>query len=191
MTAVFLEKLPVNDDDEMKCAEKPSNRLPNIPGCPGIQSDVRGMLPTWHWTIWSASILANFSSFLPTSKPCGATLKPRRSQNSQSKCHPNSKRSTGNFTEVENEHPTSRSGSVEREVPPFWACQLHDLWSAVTIPPLCLPAISESGKNSLLILDTPVFTDCKNMDSTLREEPPKTVTFYENVGRSCNKDHSG
>ncbi len=73
-----------------------------------------GTLPMWYWTIWSAPVLANFSSFLPFSNPCGATLKPRRSQCSQSKCRSVSRRNIGNFTEVEKEHPTSKSGYVER-----------------------------------------------------------------------------
>ena len=45
-----------------------------------------------------------------------------------------------------------------------------------------------SGKSLLPMLDTAVFTDCENMDSTLREEPPKTVIFHEKLGRSCNID---
>ena len=91
------------------CAELANNRLPNIPECPGIQSDVRRNPPVWHWTIWSAPILVNLSSFLPHSNPCSATLKPRKSQSSWSKCHSIFQRSTGNFTEVEKKHPTSRS----------------------------------------------------------------------------------
>ncbi len=46
----------------------------------------------------------------------------------------------------------------------------------------------ESGKNLLSMLDAPIFTACENTDSTLREEPPKTVTFYDNLGRSCSID---
>ena len=40
----------------------------------------------------------------------------------------------------------------------------------------------------MLMLDTPVFTDCEKTNSTLREEPPKIVTFYDNFGRSCSID---
>ena len=45
-----------------------------------------------------------------------------------------------------------------------------------------------SGKSFPSMLDTPVFTVCENVDSALREEPNKTVTFYENLGRLCNID---
>ncbi len=45
-----------------------------------------------------------------------------------------------------------------------------------------------SGKTLLPMLDAPVFTVCENVDSKLREEPPKTVTFYGNLGRLCNRD---
>ncbi len=40
------------------------------------------------------------------------------------------------------------------------------------------------------MLDTPVLTDRGDMDSTLREEPSKTVIFYEVLGHSCNVDDS-
>ena len=38
------------------------------------------------------------------------------------------------------------------------------------------------------MLDTPVLTNHENVNSTLREEPSKTVTFYDNFGRSCSID---
>ena len=41
---------------------------------------------------------------------------------------------------------------------------------------------SVSGKDLPLTLDAPVLTDHENMDSTCREELPKTVTFCEDLG---------
>ena len=126
------------------CAEKANNRPPNIPGCPGIQSDVRGN-PDVALDHLECTNFGQFFVILPTSKPCGATLKPRRSQNFWSKCHSIFKRSTRNFTEVGNEHPTSRTGSVEKSRL-FGACEVHDFWSAVTIPHPSLRATFEKWK---------------------------------------------
>ena len=55
---------------------------------------------------------------------------------------------------------------------------------------MCLGVISDAWDKMHLLsmLDTPVLTACGNMDSTFREEPPKTVTFCENLGHSCNID---
>ena len=119
MTAGILEKLPVKDDDEPDvCGEGGITDSPTSQGAQEISQMCGGTFPMWHWTIWSAPNLAKYSSFLLSSNPRGAKLKPRRSQTSHSKCHSRSKRSTGNFTEVEKKHPTSRSGSVERS--PFF-----------------------------------------------------------------------
>ncbi len=41
------------------------------------------------------------------------------------------------------------------------------------------------------MLDTPVYTDCENIKSTLREEPPKKVTFCGDLGHRCSVDDSG
>ena len=76
--------------------------------------EFRGTLPLWERGILRTPILGDFSPTSPSSKPCGAAVKPRRSQSFQSMCHSISRRSTGNLTEVEKEHPMSRSGSVER-----------------------------------------------------------------------------
>ena len=62
-------------------------------------------------SICSAAILADFSLFLPSSSLRRAAMKPRRNQNSWSRCHSKLKRSTGNFAEVEKRHPTSRCDS--------------------------------------------------------------------------------
>ncbi len=62
----------------------------------------------WERTSQRTPILADFSSFSPSSNLCGDAVKPRRSQSSWSKCYSISKRSTENFTEVEMEHPCSR-----------------------------------------------------------------------------------
>ena len=40
------------------------------------------------------------------------------------------------------------------------------------------------------MVDAPVFTDRGNVDSTLREEPSKKVTFRENLGHPYNVDDS-
>ncbi len=45
-----------------------------------------------------------------------------------------------------------------------------------------------SGNSLVSMPETPVSTACENRDSTLLEEPSKTVTFYGNLGRSCNID---
>ncbi len=135
-----------------------------------------GALLMWQRTICSAPLLADFLLVLPSSSPRGAILKPRRSQGLQSKCHSISKRSTGNFTEVEKKHPTSRSGSFERShlfgpvnymvFGTMWRCPIH-----------VYEPLSDPRKNPLPMLNTPVLTDCEKMDSTLRKELPKTLTF--------------
>ena len=38
------------------------------------------------------------------------------------------------------------------------------------------------------MVNAPVLTDRENVDSTLREEPSKTVTLRENLGHPCNVD---
>ncbi len=147
-----------------------------------------GTILMWHWTIQSVPILANFSLFLLSSNPCGATMKPRRSQSSFSKCHSFFKRNTGNFTEVEQEHSASRSGSVEKSY--FSGSANYTIFGALGEYPIQVcESSSMSGKNFLSTLDTSDFTACGNVDPTLREEPLKTMTFYENLGRSCNIDH--
>ncbi len=116
--------------------------------------------------------------------------KPRRSQSSWSKCHSTSKRSTGNFTEVEKEYPTSRSGSVER--PHFFGPVIYMIFGTMWGYPIQVyEPLSKSRKNPLATLDMPVYTDRENMDSTLREELRNTATFYGNLGRSCNIDDPG
>ena len=92
-----------------------------------------------------------------------------------------------NFTGVGKKHPTSRSSSVERShlfgvvnymiFGMMWEHPIH-----VYEPPL------RSGRNPLLMFDAPVFTDHENVNSTLPEEPSKTVTFHDNFGRSCSID---
>ena len=41
------------------------------------------------------------------------------------------------------------------------------------------------------MLDTPVLTDQGKTNSTLWEEPPKSVTFDDNFGRACDIDDPG
>ena len=91
-------------------------RVINLPASQGAQESnqtCRGTLLMWEWIISRTSIEADFLPFLPSSNPCTATVNPRRSQRSSSKCHSFFKRSTGNFTEVEKECPLPTSGSVE------------------------------------------------------------------------------
>ena len=74
-------------------------------------------------------------------------------------------------------------------VPLFWACQLHDFWSSGrTLHSYLQTVISVCEKNLLSILDTPVFTDCENMNWSSREQPPKMVTVHENHSHPCNID---
>ncbi len=47
------------------------------------------------------------------------------------------------------------------------------------------------GRVVLLMLETPVFTDRKNIDSTFREEPPKMAAFHGNRDSSCSIDDPG
>ena len=94
------------------CMEKANNEPPKNPRVPKELNQTCGeTFPMWRWTIDSAPILAIFS---PSSNPCGAAMKLRRSQSPLSKCHSVSKKSTGVLTEVEEEYPTSRSGSDEK-----------------------------------------------------------------------------
>ncbi len=138
-----------------------------------------------HWNIRSVPILDDFPPFSPSSNLCGTALMPRRSQSLQSKCHSNSNISMGDFTEVKKRHPTSRSGSIERSH--FSESVNYNNFGALGGYPIHIcKSILMYQKSLPSMLDAPVFTACKNMDSTLREEPPKTVTFYENLGRSCS-----
>ncbi len=95
------------------CAEKAKNGLLNITGCPGIQSDVRRNPPNValdHLECTNfGQFFVIFAIFQPLWCPTEAPEEP--------KCHLISKRSTGNFPEVEKENPTPRSGSVERSHP--------------------------------------------------------------------------
>ena len=98
-------------------------------------------------------------------------------------------RGTGNFTEVKKKYPTPLSGSVEGSH--FFGPVNYMTCGVLVAYSICVcESTSMSGKNLLLMLDTPIFTECENINSTLREEPPKTETFYENLGRSCNLDDS-
>ncbi len=45
------------------------------------------------------------------------------------------------------------------------------------------------GRNLPSILDALAFTDWRKRNSTLREEPPKMVTFREIRDSPCNIDH--
>ena len=78
-----------------------------------------------------------------------------------------------------------------RGIPPFWVRQLHDFCDDVKIPHPCLRATLDSWEEPLPTLDTPLPTAYESMDSTLRDEPPKTMTFYENLGRLCSEDDPG
>ena len=87
------------------------------------------------------------------------------------------------------EHPISdlRSGSVGRSH--FFGPVNYMIFEAIGGYPIHVCGSSSiSGKSLQSMLDTLVFADCGNMDSMMRKEPPKTVTFYENLGRSCNID---
>ena len=162
---------------------KASNGPTNIPGRPGTQSGVwrnpAGVAPDHLQCTHFGRFFAIFCHFptlvVPHWNPGGAKAL------SQSAIHfPKGARGTG-----------TGGPNIEiwlgQEVPPFWARQLHDFWDDVRVPHSSLRATFESGRNALPALDTPVFTNCENADSKLREEPPKTVTFYENLGRSCNE----
>ena len=169
-------------------AQEMNKRSRNIPGCPGTQADTRRILAdvgAGHFgehPIWPF-----FLPFLPSSNPCGATMKTRKIQSSSSECHSIFKGSTWNFTEVEKEHSTSRSGSVERSH--FFGLVNCMIFGALgAYPTHVCKSPTKSGKSLSSLLDTPVLTASKNKESTLWEEPPKIVTFNENPGRSCNID---
>ena len=148
-----------------------------------------GTLLMWQRTMCGAPILAKFSLFLPSSSHCGATLKSRRSQSSWLKCHTNSRKSTGNFTEVRKRHPTPRSDSFEMSH--LFGPANYMIFGTMWIYPIYVyEPLLEPGRNLLPMPDTPVLTDHGNVDSTLREEPSKTVTLYENLGHPCNVDDS-
>ena len=49
-------------------------------------------------------------------------------------------------------------------------------------------SLSACGKNLLSKLDASAFTDQENINSTLREEPPKMVTFHGNGDSPYNID---
>ncbi len=62
-------------------------------------------------------------------------------------------------------------------------------------PESCLVHVSDlspaRGRILPSMVNTPVFTDHEDINSTFREEPPKIVTFYDNFGRSCSKGDPG
>ena len=64
----------------------------------------------------------------------------------------------GNFTEVEKEHPASRSGSVERSHF-FGPVNYMNFTDDVRIPHSCLRTTFEVWEEPLLMLDTSVLTD--------------------------------
>ena len=104
-----------------------------------------------------------------------------------SKCPSISRNNMGDFTEVEKEHSTSRSGPVKRSHL-FGLVNCMIFGTMLEYPTHVYEPLLRSGRNPLFKLDTPVFTDCEKTNLTLREEPPKTVTFYDNLGRSCSID---
>ena len=115
MTVGVLKKPQVNDNEESSVSGGGKQWIPQRPRAPRnstrcVQESYRcdggpfSVHPFW----------PIFRCFLPSSSPCGATLKPRRSQTSQSEYPSNSKNNVENFTEVEKKHSISRSGPVER-----------------------------------------------------------------------------
>ncbi len=149
-------------------------------GTQELSQACEGTLLMWQRTICSASTLTDFSSLWPSSILCGAILKPRRSQSFLSKCHSNFKKNTENFIEVEKRNPTSRSDSFEMShlFEPVKYMIFGTMWR---YPTHVYEPLLEPGRDPLLMLDMPVFSDCGNIESTLREEPPDTVIFYETL----------
>ena len=161
------------------CAEEANNRPPKIPGRPGTQKHVQRN-PTdvaLEHSFWPTFL---HFCYLPTPvqphwSPGGAKVP---GQNAI--WFLNGARGTL--------QKWKKALNIEiwlcRDVPLFWACQLQEFWSAVRIPHSWLWVI-------LNVWEEPpahFVTACENMDSTLREEPPKTVIFFEVLGRSCNID---
>ena len=91
---------------------------------------------------------------------------------------------------MEKEYPTPRSGSVEGSHY-FRPANYMIFGEPGAYPIHVYESSSMSEKNFPPMLDTLVCTDCENMNSTLREEPPRTVTFCEDLGQPCNIDDSG
>ncbi len=109
ITAGIFKKPRVNDDEVSSVSREDTQWTPQHPTAP--RNSARhvpepnrcGSGPfTMH------PFQPNFCYFSPSSNPRGTTLKP------WSKCPSISKKSMENFTELEKEHPTSRSGSVQR-----------------------------------------------------------------------------
>ena len=115
MTADTLKNPQVGDDKEPSVSGKGNQRTPQHPRAP--RNSARHVEEPYRCGSGPFAVhpfQSNFCHFSPSSNPCGATLKPRRSKTAQSKCPLISKRSMENFTEREKEHLASRSGSVER-----------------------------------------------------------------------------
>ena len=96
------------------CAEKANNGLRNITGCPGIQSDVRRNPPNVALDQLECTKFGHFSDIFAIFQPLWYHTEVPEKPKFLVKVPFDFKRSTGNFTEVEKEYPTSRSGSVER-----------------------------------------------------------------------------
>ena len=140
MTAGILKKSKVNDDDEPNVRGGGEKHPPNIPGCPGTQPDKRrnlsdvgaGHLENTHF----GQFFAIFAIFQPLWRRSEAPEEPKFPIKVS--------------FDFQGEHEELyRSGkeapNIEiwlcREVPPFWACQLLDFWSAGRIPHTCLRVI--------------------------------------------------
>ena len=91
-----------------------SNQSPNIPGCPGTQSDTRRSLTDMGADYLEDIHFGRFSPFFFTELQALVELqwKARRSQIPQWKCHWISEKSTWHFTEVEKSDSTTRSDVV-------------------------------------------------------------------------------
>ncbi len=83
--------------------------------------------------------------------------------------------STENFAELEGGHSKPSSGPIERSY--FSGSVNYMIFGALGEHYIHVCESFLSGKNLLSMFDTSVVTACGNVDSTLREEPPKTVIF--------------
>ena len=140
----------------------------------------------WHWTIRSVPVSA-FSAIFAIFRPLWSQTDAPEEPKFLAKVPFKLQDEHGELYRSEKGAPNIEISSIERSH--FSGCVNYMIFGALGgHPNYVCESSSMSGKNLLSILDKPVFNACENMDSTLREKPPMTVTFYENLGRSCNID---
>ena len=124
------------------CAEKAKNRLPNILGCPGFQSVVRGNPPDValdHLKCTNfGQFFVNFAAFQPLWCHTEAKEEPKL----LFKVPFNLQEEHGELYRSGKEAPNIEIWLC-REVPPFSACRLRYFWNNVRISHSCLRATFE------------------------------------------------